>query len=188
MLRSIAYRAVTAYMASQDMLAMISEDRGKTGRELQKRIQAGADAAGLGLEIRYVGVAMIHPTPETAKSFEEVCGSVEEMHSKILDAEAERLTILPEAEGRAAELVSAALADKARRTKVPEAEAELFRRQMAAHVLGGASYKARKYYDVLVQVLKDKRKYIVPRLDDETIIIDQKPGLGSLTEVELTGN
>lgn len=187
LLMNIAQREVCLYMSNRDMLAMISVERGQTSKDLRRLIQEAADRQQLGVEISYVGVAMVHPVPEAAKSFQEVCGAIEEMHAKVYEAEKKELSIIPGAQGEAAELRLGAEGERIRKTVVPKAEAELFKSQMQAYAKAPQSYLARKYYSMMVDVMRDKRKMIVPQLDDETVILDQTAKQGAFTDVKISG-
>lgn len=185
LLENLAYREICSYMSNKDMLRMISQDRATSGEELMERIQKQADADRLGVKIMYVGVSMIHPPPETAKSFQEVNGAIEEMHAKVFAAEAKALKIVPEAEGQAAELEYDAQASRTRMTVVPAAEAELFKKQLAAYNKAPHSYLVRKYFQTLVDAMKGKRLIFMPRTEDETLVIDEQEKLKSFTDVKI---
>jgi len=100
-LEAICYREVTHFMASakiepEDDSSGVSEagllggGRGEAAKVLRERIQASADAQGLGVEIVFLGLQGIHPPPKVAEDYQNVVGKVQEKQAAILRARGER--------------------------------------------------------------------------------------------------
>jgi membrane protease subunit HflK len=103
LLESIAYRELTKYAASAKIEvekdtatehSLLGIGRAEAGRTLAERIQADANKANLGVEIVFVGLQGIHPPVEVAADYEKVIAAVQEKQSSILNAYADRSTIL----------------------------------------------------------------------------------------------
>ncbi len=103
LLETICYQELTKFGASA-RIEVESEDTGTivssesllgAGRSqaktvLTERVQRAADDLGLGVEIVFLGLQGIHPPPEVAPDYQKVIGAVQQMHAKILQAQAER--------------------------------------------------------------------------------------------------
>lgn len=95
-IESLAYREITYYAAQTDVFKLLGEGGTHAAQTLQARLQeacdhAGQDGRGLGVQIVYVGVGMIHPPSEddVAKTYEEVISAYELRQSLITQAEGE---------------------------------------------------------------------------------------------------
>ena len=103
LLESICYCELTRFAASAQ-IEVDYEDPNKTestksllaaGKTMARnvltsRIQKAADAAGLGVEIVFVGMQGIHPPPEVAPDYQKVVGAVQRRQALILEAQAQR--------------------------------------------------------------------------------------------------
>jgi len=106
----LAYRELTKYCASVDVDQAMGADRMKMAEDLRQRVQAKADALGLGVQIVFLGVRSVHPPEEVAKDFEALVGAQLNKRTVVLEAETERKKRLSEVCGdvqRAHELVEA---------------------------------------------------------------------------------
>jgi len=161
-LRDLAEREVTSYLASADLLKVMSTGRGEATRILTERLQAAADAVGLGVEIVYVNLHDAHPPIEqVAPSFQGVVGAQEEKEATVLAARSYERKTLPEARGAARREVSAAAAYADQVVKVSEAEKERFSRQALAYRAMPAMFILRSYLDFLERDCGAVRKYVV---------------------------
>ncbi|MHC5059725.1 MAG: SPFH domain-containing protein [Planctomycetota bacterium] len=75
-------------------MSLLGAGRGPAAAYLTEQIQNDADAAGLGVEIVFVGLQGVHPPTEVAKDYEAVVGSVQKKQASILVAMAEKNRIL----------------------------------------------------------------------------------------------
>ncbi len=97
-LQTLCYQELTRYAACST-IEVEGDDIEKSllgaGREKAKQIltecfQQAADARQLGVEIVFVGVQGIHPTPEVAADYQKVIGAVQSKQAIIFDALAQR--------------------------------------------------------------------------------------------------
>ncbi len=113
-LEAICYRELVRFAASAKVEAgdetqrstpteggknLLGEGRAEAAHELERRIQAAADAAGLGIQIVYLGLQGIHPPPQVVPEYQDVIASVQTRQATVLNAEAERNRILTELAG-----------------------------------------------------------------------------------------
>jgi len=106
----LAYRELIRYSASVDVDQVMGADRKRMADDLERIIQAKADALGLGVQIVTLGLQGVHPPSEVAKEFEAVVGAESKKQAAIRSGESERNKILSEVCGdvtRALELAAA---------------------------------------------------------------------------------
>lgn len=160
-LSDLAYRLAVKRLVSVDLSDLLQTQRLTIAKELEKKLQAQADAMKLGVEITFVGIENVHPPMRVADAFETVIGATEEAKSSVLDAETYANKSIPTARADAAKIEAAAEGDRARRNAVSEAEAYAFSKQRYAELRGGAVYRTRAYLDALERSLGPIRKYII---------------------------
>ncbi len=115
LLRSLAWREVVKFNASQTVDGLLGEARRALDEALQERVEkavatAGPDGGGLGLEIVYVGVENVHPEKTVAEAFRNVVKAEQEKVASIREAlvtENERLATVAGDRGRAQQLAAA---------------------------------------------------------------------------------
>lgn len=111
-LEAMCYRELMRFAASAKVEAgdesqrtasggknLLGEGRSDAAHELEHRIQTAADAAGLGIEIVYLGLQGIHPPPQVVPDYQDVIAAVQMRQATVLSAEAERNRILAELAG-----------------------------------------------------------------------------------------
>jgi modulator of FtsH protease HflK len=174
LLKSIAERAVTHYLASADMDNLMAQGRDAARTALQESMQTQADAMELGARILFVGLEDIHPPTKVAQVFEERVGATETRESKKLDAEAYAVSTNAWAEGESFKRVATAEADQHSAITNSAARALLFANQQLAYSAApgnGGVYEQNAYLDTLVQNSVDARKYIIATTNTPNIII-----------------
>ena len=147
-LEAICYRELVRFAASakveadDELLVSESESSGKNllgeGRmeaahELERRIQSAADAAGLGIEIVYLGLQGIHPPPQVVPDYQAVIAAVQTRQASVLTAQADRNRILIELAGSidmVNDLYAKAVAFAAAREQGDTATAESLRNEL----------------------------------------------------------
>jgi len=172
-LRSLATREVMHFLAQADFNHILGPGRTAAGTALQERIQATADRHQLGLHIAFVGLQTLHPPLEVGPSFNDVVGASEEMHQRMLEAEAYAAMRKPAAEGQRITLVSAAESYRLERGQVAEAEAERFGKQLLAYRASPRMFALGGFLDVLETEGAAVRKYVVATsAGSEVFILD----------------
>lgn len=103
LLEFICYRELTKFAASAKIevndesgmnQSLLGAGRAEGKSVLTSRIQAAADEAGLGVEIVFLGLQGIHPSPEVAPDYQKVIGAVQKKQALILGAYADRNKVL----------------------------------------------------------------------------------------------
>jgi regulator of protease activity HflC (stomatin/prohibitin superfamily) len=138
---------------------------------LRTNIQARVNAAGLGVEILFVGLQGIHPPVKVADAYEAVIGSLQEKETNILEAEAYALATLPKAYAQATNRVNQAQGDKAVRVASALAQSERFTNQLAAYRASPSVFSQRAYLDTLSRAVSHTRKLILAATNTQDIVI-----------------
>jgi len=188
-LKTVAEREVAKYLASADMLKVMSTQRGKLIKDLTVNIQKVADELKLGIEIIQVNLHDAHPPVEkVAPAFQEVVGAQEEMEADILQAKAYKAKTLPKAYAKKQTIIKEAESYRDSKEKISKAETERFRKQMIAYRTMPEMYTLRAYLDFLENDCESARKFIVPdstRSDVYIINLEEKARL-DLLDADLT--
>jgi membrane protease subunit HflK len=174
LLKSIAERAVTHYLASAEMDSLMAQGRGAARAALQESMQVQADAMKLGARVLFVGLEDIHPPTKVAQVFEERVGATETRESKRLDAKAYAASTNAWADGESFKRVATAQADEHAAITNATARVQLFANQQLAYGSApgrGGIYEQHTYLDTLVQNSVDARKYIIATTNTPNILI-----------------
>ncbi|MEM6312728.1 MAG: SPFH domain-containing protein [Planctomycetota bacterium] len=124
------FRAIVEQVTHEEMMkvradALLGTGRAVVAERIKRSVDARASAAGLGLEVTWVGIAGVHPAQQVADAFFQ--GSIAEAQAaaEIERARAEAIQFFSEVAGsqaKAQEIIEAI--EKLRATTDPEAEAE----------------------------------------------------------------
>jgi regulator of protease activity HflC (stomatin/prohibitin superfamily) len=174
LLKGIARREVSHYLASADFDDLMSRGRAVAGDILRGSIQAETDKLQLGARITFVGLEDIHPPSKVAKYFEEVVGAAETREAKVLQAQAYSISTNAWAGAEASNRVWRAEADKHRAITNASARAMLFTNQMLAYAAApgvNGVYEQRARLEALVNGSRQARKYIIVTTNTPDILI-----------------
>jgi modulator of FtsH protease HflK len=99
----LADAEVARFLFRFDIDQLMGEGRQQAASTLHGIIQQRADAARLGVEIVWVGIAGVHPAQQVAAAFHETVGAEQEKQSAILTAQKDATRLLAEAVGNEAQ-------------------------------------------------------------------------------------
>ncbi len=183
-LEAIGYRELVRYVAGVDLIRILGPDRAKAGEELQRRIQAAADEAGLGVDIVFVGLHGVHPPAAVSPSFEAQVSALEERKTEILKAQTYAIEMKPKQDAERAEILGKAQALRFAKRTLVRAEAERFKTLDAVDRKASRIFRMRRYLLALEAVMSKRRLVIAP--PDVERFIDLKEKFRSpLMEVEV---
>ncbi len=86
LVEATAYQVLTDYAASVDVDKFLGPGQTEINEALRKILQQQMDSQNLGVEILYVGLQESHPTPDVAKSFQDVVKAEREKDALIEQA------------------------------------------------------------------------------------------------------
>ena len=161
-LKNIGEMVAVKYLASADILHVMSDGRGKTADDFKKMLQREVEKNNLGIDILFVNLHDAHPpVGSVSEAFQDVIGAREERDKFVLDAKTYCSKTIPATESKAVRLEYEAEAYKVNTVKVAEAEAERFMKQLRAYRVMPGMFTLRTYLDFLENDCKDVRKYIM---------------------------
>lgn len=170
-LKCISEAVATEYLASVDMMDVMSVGRGKAESDMCKRIQdraRGLDGSGkktradLGLDIVSVTITGAHPPVEkVAPAFQEVISAREQKRTTVLNAEGYRAKTIPGAEASAGEIVAEAHAFDITKCAIAEADSRRFKAQLKAYDALPKIFVLRTFLDFLEEGERDMRKFVL---------------------------
>ena len=172
-LKNIAEKEITTYLASSDMMKVMSSAREEATATLHQRIQDAADRRGLGVEIVAVTLLDAHPPIQLDRgdgaeptklpaAFQAVIGAKEQKEKRILEAITYKEQTVPAAGAEAYKIISEAKSYKDFKVKVSEAEMERFKKRIAGYRAMPQQYILNEKMKFLEEDCKNLRKYIVP--------------------------
>ncbi len=171
-LKSVSEREISKYLASVDILKLMSTERGKTVSMLAKRIQKSSDDLKLGIEIVSLNLHDVHPPVDTvAPAFEEVASARQEKEAMILNAKAYENKILPYAEAEASKIIADAETSRDNSIRLSEAEVMRFKKQLIAYRIMPEMYKLRTYLDFFEKDCNEIRKIVIGDSDTKNVYI-----------------
>jgi len=169
---SVANAAMCRLAARQDFLRWINVDRERVSEEFREIVQDSLDDLDMGLEVVYAGIPVVHPPAETSEAYEGVINAYEQMESLIHQAHGEEAMIKAVAQAQQARLVDDAEIYSNRVTGLAVPQAKRFAIQMKAYRIQPEVYRYRQYLNAVQEVLQGHRVYLVPRRDEEVMLID----------------
>ncbi len=169
-LQAIANAEVTRYLVSVDFDEIMGRGRRTAAQELARRIQARADAAGLGVNIVFVGLHGIHPPVKVAPDFERVFAALQDREATNHYARAYAAERVPLAQAEALRRVNAAEGYRIRLTALATAQAARFTNQLNAFEASPGVYKLRTYLDTVGRAVGPARKYIIVPTNTQEVV------------------
>ena len=158
----IGEQAATEFLASSDMMAVMSTGRKQAEEKMMKRVQKLADDRKLGIEVVSLTILGAHPPAgEVAPAYQNVIGAMEQKETTILEAQAYAAKTLPQSEAQAAQYVADARAYDHRVRTIAAAESERFKTQLLTYTVMPSMFKLRSYLDFLEKDCAAMRKFVV---------------------------
>jgi regulator of protease activity HflC (stomatin/prohibitin superfamily) len=171
LLQDLATRAVVHYLAGVDLNDVMSHTRLEAAQELQKQIQAAADAYKLGAKIIFVGLQDIHPPVKVAGDYEKVVGAEQTKLATILGAQADAIRTNALAGALAFTTTNVADATRQRLEVSAFARAALFTNQIPAFEAAPSVYRERAYFQTFADATANARKYILLVTNTHDVVI-----------------
>ena len=158
----IGQQAAAEYLASSDMMVVMSTGRHQAEEAMKKRVQKLADEHNLGIEVVSLTILGAHPPAgEVAPAYQNVIGALEQKETSILNAQAYAAQTLPQSEAQAAQFVADAKAYSHSVRTVAAAESERFKTQERTYRVMPSMFRLRSYLEFLEQDCAAMRKFVV---------------------------
>lgn len=176
MLRVMAEREVTAFLAGADFWAMMARTPDRVRGELAERIRTAARELGIGIEIVNVGIANVHPPAgRVGGAFLQVIASRQERMIRIHRGETGRVQILGMTPSQTDEVLREAEAYAFQREVLAEAESDWFRDQMRANAAAPAVYRELMRLQAMEEGVRGARLILLPA--ETTLLLDESEAM-----------
>lgn len=172
LIEDLSYSVLCRIAAGQDFLKWIAEERGMVNERFRTELQEALDRQGLGVELVFAGLPVVHPPPETAHAYEAVINSYQTKETLIYGGTIQAKRLVEGARAQAAFLRGEAQGYGYRLRRLAKADAERFEVQMSAYNRAPKVYRYRKYFSVVEDFLAGHRLYVVPVSRQEVDVID----------------
>lgn len=159
-LKAIAYRAVMRNTVNRTLTDALSENVAALTSRMRAMVQQDADALGLGVHVEAFTVGGMHPPVAVAAAYQAVVSAELGKTTAIVNAQAYRNRIMPEAESLVLRTVNRAGADGAETLAKAAGEAWAFRTLQSQFHASPEEYFFRRRLETLESGLAGK-KYIV---------------------------
>jgi regulator of protease activity HflC (stomatin/prohibitin superfamily) len=170
LLEDLGTREVVRYLVGADMSQLLSSGLEEAAQALKSRIQAAANAYGLGAQIISIGLGDLHPPVKVAPEYEKVIAATQTKEAKILAARADDIRTNALAGAQAVTLVDRAYAEQVTRQVGALAQAALFTNQIPAFQGAPLVYAERAYLDTFVRATANARKYVLLTTNTHDVI------------------
>jgi len=161
MLSELAYQAVMLRTHAVDTDTLLSRDRAALAEGLREDIQAGCDAASLGIDVPQVTIIAIHPPFEVAAAYQAVVSAQVRRDTLAIQASTYMEEIIPAARAQAQTTLDDASAYAAERVATARGEAAGFTLLVGAVRQDPLVYRFRRRIEALETGLEGKRLYVV---------------------------
>lgn len=160
LLEALAERELSFMLSGADLDELLV-DRGARGVALRERVQAAADAHGLGVDVTAAFLTELHPPPPVGPSFEAVTAAVERREAAILAAKAHANRIGPAARAEADRLRRAAVVAARGKVALVKADAERFLAQRLLDRAAPGVFRMDLLLRALIESTAEARKIVV---------------------------
>ncbi len=160
-LKALAYRAVMRNTVNLTLSDALSENVASLSERIRAMIQRDADALGLGVEVIRFTVGGMHPPVAVAASYQGVVSAEIKKVTAVVNAQAFRNQILPNAEASVVTRSNAAQAAAANDLALAAGEAWSFRALESQYHLDPEDYFFRRRLETLEQELAGRGFIVV---------------------------
>lgn len=160
LLEVLAERELSFMLSGADLDELLV-DRGRRGAALRERVQAAADAHGLGVEVTAAHLTELHPPPEVGPSFEAVTAALERREAVILSAKAHANRVVPAARAEADRRRRVAAVAARGQVALVKADAERFVAQRLLDRAAPGVFRMDLLLRALIESTGEARKIVV---------------------------
>ncbi|RVU21887.1 FtsH protease activity modulator HflK [Methylobacterium oryzihabitans] len=172
-IKSVAESAMREVIGRRQIQRILTTEQSSVSQEVQEIIQKALDSYGAGVLINVVQLQGVSPPPEVRQAFIDVNAAQQDAARARNEAETYASRVVPEARGRASQIVQQAEAYKTQATAEATGQAARFREVYESYKVSPEVSRERMFLDTMEKVLGSVNK----------VIIDQNASAGSATGV-----
>ena len=160
-LNAKGYEIIMHHMVNTDINTIMSVDRSALSDEIARELAHFAEEAELGLEVRGVALASIHPPVEISDTYQSVVSAGIEKKAKVLTAEGEALKAKEGANAEHQVTIHQADITKDNRVSAANDESIQYNADLKAYRLDPEAFRLDRYLEAVQSAVSGKQKYIL---------------------------
>jgi regulator of protease activity HflC (stomatin/prohibitin superfamily) len=170
--RRLSERALCRIAASQDFTRWLTDGRGESVVDFKSTVQEAFDDAGLGLEVVYAGIPVVHPPAEVAEEYEGTVVAMQHKEATRYVGESQANQLVQGAHAMKSEMLQQARSYAVALSATAEAERQEFLAQFSTYAIAPEVHRFRYYCDIIERYLPYHKMYVMPSTANEVQIID----------------
>jgi membrane protease subunit HflK len=161
MLRDAAQAAVREVVGRTGIDAVIAEGKDAVASESRELLQRFLDDYEAGIEVTRVQLLEVQPPREVRDAFDDVIAAAQDRDRKVQEALGYENEVLPQARGKAREMVSQASAYKEAKVSEARGEAARFLAVLTEYRKAPEVTRQRLYLETMEEILPDVEKILI---------------------------
>lgn len=159
-LRLASESSIRRIVANHILDDALTDNKISIQQEIQTKVQEIINIYGLGIKVTDAKLQDVDPPSQVKEAFDDVQKAKEDQITYIKQAESYANQIIPEARGKAAEMLNAAEAFKEKRIAEAQGDVAKFNEMLTTYKLGKEVTRTRLYLEMMEDVLPEVKKYI----------------------------
>ncbi|GJD86574.1 FtsH protease activity modulator HflK [Methylobacterium hispanicum] len=160
-IKAIAESAMREVVGRRNIQAILTNEQSSVAQEVREILQAALDEYGAGVRIEVVQLVSVNPPPEVRPAFIDVNAAQQDADTVQNEAKTYASREVPQARGRAAQIVQAAEAYKTKATADATGQAARFDEVYASYKVAPAVSRERLFLETMEKVLGSVNKVII---------------------------
>ena len=161
LVRNSAETVIRGIVGSRKIDEALTTGKAEIQVQAKDRIQRLLEKYRSGIQIVTVQLQDVHPPQQVAAAFKDVVSAREDKERMINEAQGYRNAIIPEARGKAAQIVRASEAYREQKIKEAEGDVDRFSSQLAEYKKAPSITRKRIYIETMEEVLPSVQKYVM---------------------------
>ncbi len=161
-MHNVAQTALRGMVGQKEIDEVLFEARGTIQELIKTQMQELLDGYAAGIEVMNVQLKDVHPPTQVIGAFNDVNSAKEDKERKINEADGYRNAVIPEARGKAAQVVRKAEAYREEVIQKAEGDASRFFQQYQEYKKAPEITRKRIYLETMEEVFPKVNKFVVP--------------------------
>jgi len=161
LIKNVAETVIRGIVGSKKIDEALTTGKAEIQVLAAEQIQSLLDNYGSGMEVVTVQLQDVHPPEQVAASFKDVVSAREDKERMINEAQGYRNSVIPEARGRAAEILRVAEAYREQKVKKAEGDSKRFLAQLKEYSHAPEITRKRLYLETLEEILPQTKKFVM---------------------------
>jgi membrane protease subunit HflK len=160
-IKAIAESAMREVIGRRNIQAILTNEQASIAQEVKEMVQKALDEYGAGVRIEVVQLVSVNPPPEVRPAFVDVNAAQQDADTAQNEAKTYASREVPQARGRASQIVQASEAYKTKATADATGQAARFNEVYASYKLSPEISRERIFLETMEKVLGSVNKVII---------------------------